>query len=256
MAAAITAAALTGLMGGTAAAGPHDTPDTDQGKPTAAGLARPRPRVADLAVAGSRRSAEESPEAAAVRADFAAHDPLDEAVATPLIAKARRVLILLDDGAPLDDGELTRLRDQLATAAAGQVGQDPGAMRAAWARSDRAHLTALMAAITQIGVPYRAMRSSAGVGFDCSGLTKYAWGRAGRSIGRTSRDQIRRAEAVGPFQAQAGDLVYYPGHVMLTLGVGNAIIHSPYTGQRVRFDHTRRKNLRFGDPSAAPATNG
>jgi cell wall-associated NlpC family hydrolase len=51
--------------------------------------------------------------------------------------------------------------------------------------------------------------------------------------------------------AQPGDLAYYPGHVMLYLGVDNAIIHSPQTGRSVSLDvvgsrHTR--SVRFGNP--------
>ena len=36
--------------------------------------------------------------------------------------------------------------------------------------------------------------------------------------------------------AQAGDLVYYPGHVMMWLGVGRAIVHARQTGDPVMVD--------------------
>src|SRR5918993_1102634 len=39
--------------------------------------------------------------------------------------------------------------------------------------------TAINAAMSQLGVPYQYATSDPGVGFDCSGLTHYAWGQAG-----------------------------------------------------------------------------
>jgi hypothetical protein len=53
-------------------------------------------------------------------------------------------------------------------------------------------------------------------------------------------------------QAKAGDLAQYPGHVMMYLGVGDAIIHSVQRGRTVELDliNTRRANsVRFGDPT-------
>ena len=48
---------------------------------------------------------------------------------------------------------------------------------------------AINAAMSQLGVRYRWGASSPGVAFDCSGLTQWAWGRAGVSIPRVSRSQ-------------------------------------------------------------------
>lgn len=145
--------------------------------------------------------------------------------------------------------ELGIIRDRLATIAAQSIGADQVALRAAWRRADDEHLTALMRGITQIGVPYRRNQSNPGRGFDCSGLTSYAWRGAGYDLARQSGSQINSAAKRTRETAQAGDLVYYPGHVMLWLGVDNYILHSPYTGQRVRFDDTSSKRLRFGDPT-------
>lgn len=144
--------------------------------------------------------------------------------------------------------EINALRASIAVQAADAVGADRQAMVAAWAKADDAHLTALMAAITQIGTPYRRNTSRPGVGFDCSGLTSYAWGRAGVSLARQSGSQMRSAARRDASTAQAGDLVYYPGHVMIWLGVENKIIHAPFSGTRVRFDHTAHRSLRYADP--------
>ncbi len=148
-------------------------------------------------------------------------------------------------------GELAVVRDRLATVAATAVGGPATAMRTAWAKADDRHLTALMAAITQIGVPYRHFESEPGQGFDCSGLTSWAWAVAGVTIDHQSGAQIDAAAGRNVFTAQAGDLVYYPGHVMLYLGVDNFVIHAPYSGEVVSFDTTswHGGRLRFGDPS-------
>jgi cell wall-associated NlpC family hydrolase len=72
------------------------------------------------------------------------------------------------------------------------------------------------------------------------------------TLTRQSGAQIREAEPVTREEAQAGDLVHYPGHVSLYLGVVNAIVHSPYSGRDVEitFLSERRGNsVRFGDPT-------
>ena len=63
--------------------------------------------------------------------------------------------------------------------------------------ADHAHQEALLAALSQLGVAYRHATSDPAVGFDCSGLTSYAWGRAGVEIPHQSgvADQRRRPRA-------------------------------------------------------------
>ncbi len=147
--------------------------------------------------------------------------------------------------------ELNSVRENLATRVARALGAPPSAMRAAWARSSTDHLLALFSGLTQLGVPYRSLRSDPGAGFDCSGLTSYAWGQAGVNLAHQSGSQIRNAADRDLFSARAGDLVYYPGHVMLYLGVDNYVLHAPYSGQVVSLDTTswHGGRLRFGDPT-------
>ena len=143
-------------------------------------------------------------------------------------------------------------RDAVAAEAANRLGLDPAAMQAAWGNADIAHQTALMAAFTQLGTRYKRYTATPGVGFDCSGLTSWAWAQAGVSIFHQSRTQINNSREVTRETAQPGDLVYYPGHIMMYLGIDNAIIHSPYTGRSVEvsFIAGRRVNsVRFGDPT-------
>jgi cell wall-associated NlpC family hydrolase len=143
-------------------------------------------------------------------------------------------------------------RDDAAMLAATALGLDAFAMRDAWARTEPVKQRAVLAAVSQLGVPYRSMASSEGVGFDCSGLTSYAFRRAGVEIPRPSREQINAADGVDRGAAEAGDLVYYPGHVSMYLGVGEAIVHSPNSGNEVEitFSSPRRvSSLRYGDPT-------
>ncbi len=145
------------------------------------------------------------------------------------------------------DAALAAMAAQAATA----LGIEPVRMQQAWASADVAHLKALLGAMTQLGVPYRKNTSVAGRGFDCSGLTSYAWKQAGVTITRQSRAQIQAATAVSANEAQAGDLVYYPGHVSIYLGVDRAIVHSVAPGRTVELGHLRKgKAVRFGSPIA------
>ena len=56
---------------------------------------------------------------------------------------------------------------------------------------------AVSAAYSQLGVPYRFATSSPGVSFDCSGLTKWAWGRAGVGMPHQRRAAQHETSAIG-----------------------------------------------------------
>jgi cell wall-associated NlpC family hydrolase len=104
-----------------------------------------------------------------------------------------------------------------------------------------------MAALAELGKPYRYATSDPAVGFDCSGLTAYAWSRAGVDIANQSGAQIRAAAPRDHATAMAGDLAQYPGHVMMYLGVGDAIVHAVNRSDDVELDFVRR-NVKFGNP--------
>jgi cell wall-associated NlpC family hydrolase len=143
-------------------------------------------------------------------------------------------------------------RDETAANASLELGYPEAEMVAAWKAAPVGHQRAVLAAMTQVGVPYRTNTSNPGVGFDCSGLTTYAWSIAGVALTRQSSAQIREALPLDRSTAKAGDLVQYPGHVMMYLGVGDAVIHSVQRGRTVELDtiNERRTNsVRFGDPT-------
>ena len=141
------------------------------------------------------------------------------------------------------------IRDSLALEAGRRLGIDGMLLVRAWRKDDRTHQLALVAAITQLGTPYHTNQSDPGVGFDCSGLTSWAWGQVGIALPRQSRSQVNTVPNVPREQAQPGDLIYYPGHVSLWLGVDDLIIHAPYSGRSVEFSHIRNgRSVIFANP--------
>ncbi|MGW0483276.1 C40 family peptidase [Nonomuraea sp. NPDC003214] len=114
---------------------------------------------------------------------------------------------------------------------------------------------AVRAAIEMIGVPYSwggggvdgpgfgIGKGAKTKGFDCSGLTQYAWASAGELIGRTTKEQWRSGARVPKEQVRPGDLVFYdndprrpgPEHVGLAVD-RERMVHAPYTGAFVRLD--------------------
>jgi cell wall-associated NlpC family hydrolase len=95
---------------------------------------------------------------------------------------------------------------------------------------------AIQAAESQIGVPYQYGGSSPQTGFDCSGLTMWAWGQAGVSLPHSSAAQYDALPHVDRSQLQPGDLLFFYSpihHVAMYLG-GDQMIESPHTGLTVR----------------------
>ena len=156
------------------------------------------------------------------------------------------------DRPPVLSAKYVALRTQVATLVAKRLSISVSGLGEAWARADAEHQIAVLAAVSQLGVPYRRFAMQPGVALDCSGLTTFAWGEAGFSIERNSTQQIRSAEPRNIWTAQAGDLVRYPGHIMMWLGSGFGVIHSPEPGRSVELKILGSSSLRrstFGDPS-------
>ena len=142
------------------------------------------------------------------------------------------------------------LRDQTAAETAVRLGLDPDQVARSWAAADSEHQLAVLTGLTQVGVPYRRYMSKPGVGFDCSGLTSYAWSGAGYALTRQSTAQIREASPRTFETAQPGDLVQYPGHIMMWLGTERAVLQSPRQGKRVEIVNFKYgRTVRVGDPT-------
>ena len=150
-----------------------------------------------------------------------------------------------------DGREFELALTDLAAATAHELGASRIGVLHAWQRADSTHLSAVLTALTQLGVEYRSNSSEAFVGFDCSGLTSYAWREAGLEIPRQSGSQISEAAERTPETAMAGDLVQYPGHVMMYLGVHNAVVHSSNPENDVELWVIGNRSVSYGDPTAA-----
>lgn len=89
---------------------------------------------------------------------------------------------------------------------------------------------------TQLNVPYVWGGESPGRGFDCSGLTQWAYGKAGVKIPRVAADQQKTGTQVPTNQTQPGDLLFVGNpahHVVMSIG-GGKIIEAPHTGDHVK----------------------
>ncbi|MGW4551729.1 bifunctional lytic transglycosylase/C40 family peptidase [Streptomyces violaceorubidus] len=125
------------------------------------------------------------------------------------------------------------------------------------ATTDQAAI-AINAAEQMIGTPYswgggNASGPSTGIccspsgrsgkstlGFDCSGLTLYAYAKAGITLPRTAAAQYAASEPVKPGNVKPGDLVFYGAsaasihHVGIYVG-GGWMIDAPRPGTQVRY---------------------
>ena len=68
---------------------------------------------------------------------------------------------------------------------------------------------AVLQAMAQLGVAYQRGGSSAGTGFDCSGLTSYAYRQADITLPRTAREQYAFTQRIAKAQLKPGDLLFF-----------------------------------------------
>ncbi len=117
-------------------------------------------------------------------------------------------------------------RRSLAVVVSPFVGVPADDLEDAWAVADPRRQTVIYTALSQLGKPYVTNGESPDVGFDCSGLTKFSWAKAGVALEHQSEAQVRQGEARTFASAQPGDLLHYPGHIGMYLGAGRAIVHA------------------------------
>ena len=101
------------------------------------------------------------------------------------------------------------------------------------------------AARSQIGTPYVWGGDRPG-GFDCSGLTSWAYQQVGKSIPRTAAAQQRATRRVS--SPQPGDLVFFGSpafHVGIYAG-GGMMYDSPRTGRTTGLHKIWSKNVSYG----------
>jgi len=125
--------------------------------------------------------------------------------------------------------------------------QDPPPVINTGSASTKA-LGAVKAALSQLGVPYSwggggpdgpTYGSDQGAnikGFDCSGLTRYAYAQMGISLPHYTGDQWNAGTRISKDQLKPGDLVFFYSdlhHMGMYIGDGK-MVHAPQTGDVVK----------------------
>jgi peptidoglycan DL-endopeptidase CwlO len=90
-------------------------------------------------------------------------------------------------------------------------------------------------AMQYLGVPYVWGGASPSQGFDCSGLTTYAFAQIGISLPHHAASQYNYGIPVSREDLQPADLVFFNGlgHMGMYIG-GGQFIHAPHTGDVVK----------------------
>jgi peptidoglycan DL-endopeptidase CwlO len=128
----------------------------------------------------------------------------------------------------------------LAVVGHGGGSRDPDASLLDWSRPGRVPSEpgqgAAKAALSRLGCPY-VWGAKGPSGFDCSGLTQWAWRQSGVQLGGDTYAQLLQGVAVLPGQVRAGDLIFPldafgeggrsgPGHVQLAIS-DHQVVHAP-----------------------------
>ena len=97
------------------------------------------------------------------------------------------------------------------------------------------------------GIPYSWGGASPGVGFDCSGLVRYVYGKVGIDLPHHAASQYGRGRRVSRGSLRAGDLVFFSGlgHVGIYAG-GGKFIHAPRRGTTVRWSRLSSHGSYYG----------
>ncbi|MFI6085545.1 C40 family peptidase [Streptomyces sp. NPDC051217] len=132
-------------------------------------------------------------------------------------------------------------------AAVGGTMLAPGAVSEAHAQP--AATRALDVAASKKGAPYK-YGATGPHRFDCSGLTAFAYKKAGKKLPRTAQQQYNRTRHISASSRRQGDLVFFHYgrsvyHVGIYAGRGK-IWHSPKSGQVVRLQRIWSKSVLYG----------
>ena len=96
------------------------------------------------------------------------------------------------------------------------------------------HSSVVSIALQYLGVPY-VWGGASPSGFDCSGLTMYAYAKVGVYLPHNAAMQYGMGTPVSRSQLAPGDLVFFNGlsHVGMYIG-GGRFVHAPHTGDVVK----------------------
>jgi cell wall-associated NlpC family hydrolase len=152
----------------------------------------------------------------------------------PMSMQAVSALHFIQRTENINDPQYLAARKVVSDAVAAKMKIDAVALDKAWSRAPRAHQIAVLAAITQLDVPYLEGKEYPYVFMDCSGLMWYAWRTAGVDLPRQSVSQMDHHMRVDRKDAIVGNIVGEGTHIHMYLGVGNAMIHAPFDRTTVR----------------------
>jgi murein DD-endopeptidase len=91
-----------------------------------------------------------------------------------------------------------------------------------------------------VGKPYKYAGDTP-AGFDCSGLVRYSYGKAGIRMPRDTQSQRKQSVLVSVRNLREGDLLFFDqegkkaSHVGIYIGNGR-FVHAPSSGGKVRTD--------------------
>ncbi|WP_051633431.1 C40 family peptidase [Bacillus sp. UNC41MFS5] len=112
------------------------------------------------------------------------------------------------------------------------------------------HTKAINVAKANLGVPYRWGGLSPR-GFDCSGLVKYSYGKAGKVLPRTAAEMFYK-KGYRVTSLKAGDLMFFsqnkaskPSHVAIYIGGGKMIQSSSSKGVSIAYTSNSYWKPRF-----------
>ena len=157
-------------------------------------------------------------------------------------------LVALDALRAGDQGAYARALGPVAAETAARAGIDSVELLRVWTATDGTRMTAVLSALSQVGVGYRHASSVPGKAFDCSGLVGWAWEQAGVALPHQSRGMINAVAHKDLAAVLPGDVFYYPGHVSMALGVGDAIVHAVGRGERVQVRPHSSRGITVGTP--------
>jgi cell wall-associated NlpC family hydrolase len=170
----------------------------------------------------------------------------------PLSVNAVAALTLIMRQDNVDDPVYRAARKLVSDEVASRMGLDAKLLDRKWNKAPRDHQIAGLAAISQIGVKYVEGKEDPYVQMDCSGLQWFAWRTAGLDMPRQAVSQMDTHMRIERKDALLGDMVGEGTHVHMYLGLGNAMIHAPFNGKRVKFkmmSEAQAQRTVWADPS-------
>jgi cell wall-associated NlpC family hydrolase len=195
-----------------------------------------RARLQDARADQARIVAEQAAQKAEIESRLAERQELlasvkDEIVQLQAEERARQARIAAEARARLQAEQAAALTSLNETVDQGLGTDIPGAPPPDGSRASQV----IAIAMQYLGIPYVWGGASPSQGFDCSGLTTYAFAQIGISLPHHAASQYNYGTAVSPEELQPADLVFFNGlgHMGMYIG-GGQFIHAPHTGDVVK----------------------